>query len=290
MGIGVGQATESGRRIEGVLFGGDAATQPTEDPRAGEPPMRAAGHNDPVGEGRHDGRRAKAAARAADDGCGRQAGEGQLRQRHADAARCGQRDRPLLDAHPPGVECDDQRRRSPTPHAPTGGALGQTRENAGFVDPHCAAARVPIHEREQDGCPGQQACPGHQRRAGDGGLQHREAAGVTQRDGAGAGVQRGKREGAWRRGQVPSPHDVRYSRCSGVSRSISNAQAVELEGGDGVLDLLRHVVDPIGSLPLRLARTAHSALSACVAKLMSMTDAGCPSAAARLTRRPSPMT
>ena len=90
---------------------------------------------------------------------------------------------------------------------------------------------------------------------------------------------------------VPSPHEVRYSRCSGRQAIDLDAHAVELQRRH------RRPRSPWArrapSRPGRRcgsSRSAHSALSAWVAKLMSITAAGCPSAAARLTRRPSPMT
>ena len=65
-----------------------------------------------------------------------------------------------------------------------------------------------------------------------------------------------------------------------------HAHARELERGDHLVDLARHRIDLL--LELRLPFTRCSTAGAWSAKLISMTIAGWPSAAARLISRPSP--
>ena len=64
-----------------------------------------------------------------------------------------------------------------------------------------------------------------------------------------------------------------------------DAERLQLEARDLLIDVVRDVVDVLAELvPVA---SAYSAESAWLAKDMSMTAAGWPSAAARLTSRPS---
>src|SRR6202790_5507480 len=85
---------------------------------------------------------------------------------------------------------------------------------------------------------------------------------------------------------VPSDHPAKYSSCSGVSRSIlmpidsSFSFATRLSSSSGTLYTVFS--------SFLLFFTMYSTESAWSAKLICITDAGCPSAADRLIRRPSP--
>ena len=77
--------------------------------------------------------------------------------------------------------------------------------------------------------------------------------------------------------------------CSSVILSMRDAEGVELEAGDLAVDVLRHDVDAAARASRGSWRRTRPQ-SAWPAKLMSMTAAGWPSAAPRLTSRPSAMT
>ncbi len=79
-----------------------------------------------------------------------------------------------------------------------------------------------------------------------------------------------------------------YSSCSGCQRVDRDAQRSQLEAGDLSVDFRRQQVNARLKLPLFFTR--YSTDSAWFAKLISITLAGCPSAAARLIKRPSPRT
>ena len=84
-----------------------------------------------------------------------------------------------------------------------------------------------------------------------------------------------------RLGQVPSCHDVRYFSCSAVSTSMLMPMRRELEPRHLAVDLRRHRVDLL--LAGRCGSYGRStAPSAWLAKLMSMTAGGWPSAAAEV--------
>src|SRR5712692_10635901 len=85
---------------------------------------------------------------------------------------------------------------------------------------------------------------------------------------------------------VPSDQLARYSSCSEVKRSI-------LMPSDSSLSLATRLSRSTGTVYTFFSCdawffTMYSHESAWSAKLMSITDAGCPSAAARLITRPSP--
>src|SRR5271166_4095219 len=85
---------------------------------------------------------------------------------------------------------------------------------------------------------------------------------------------------------VPSDHDARYSSCSGVSLSIWTPMDSSLS-----LAIWRSMASGTTYTPgfnSDACFIMYSAESAWLAKLMSITEAGWPSAAARLMRRPSP--
>ena len=68
-----------------------------------------------------------------------------------------------------------------------------------------------------------------------------------------------------------------------------DADGLEFQAGDFIIDLLGHRIDLFFE-GFRWFFTTNSAPSAWLAKLISITEAGWPSAAARLIRRPSPRT
>src|SRR2546429_193683 len=90
------------------------------------------------------------------------------------------------------------------------------------------------------------------------------------------------------RAQVPISHDARYFCCSGVSVSMATPIAASF---NRAISASRSRGMRCTSLPRSRAwRTTCSAASAWFANDMSMTLAGCPSAAARLMSRPSAST
>src|SRR5690349_16733202 len=90
------------------------------------------------------------------------------------------------------------------------------------------------------------------------------------------------------RAQVPISHDARYFCCSGVSVSMATPMAASF---NRAISASSSRGMRCTSLPRSLAcRTTCSAANAWFANDMSITLAGCPSAAARLMRRPSAST
>src|ERR1700737_2459358 len=87
---------------------------------------------------------------------------------------------------------------------------------------------------------------------------------------------------------VPDSQPLRYSACSAVRESMAMCIAANFSRA-----ISRSMSSGTGytfGCSSRACETRYSALSAWLAKLMSMTAAGCPSAAARFTSRPSPRT
>ena len=89
------------------------------------------------------------------------------------------------------------------------------------------------------------------------------------------------------RPQVPISHEDRYFFCSRVSLSIWMPMVASFDSGDPFFPRPGGRRRP-GVRGCHAVGRPNSEARAWVAKLMSMTEAGWPSAAARFTRRPSP--